>query len=74
MNTKNLFLDEKLVKVVPYDRQIAYQSLEFYSFVHFGMNTMTGKEWGDGTESPQDFNPQNLDAIQWVKLIGSKLR
>ena len=43
-------LDKKLVNIVPSSRQIAQQQMEFYSFVHFTVNTFTGKEWGDGTE------------------------
>ena len=36
-------------------------------FVHFTVNTFTGKEWGDGSESPQIFNPRKLDAQQWAR-------
>ncbi len=37
-------------------------------FVHFGMNTFTGKEWGDGRESPQQFQPLGLQPRQWVEV------
>jgi alpha-L-fucosidase len=36
-------------------------------FVHFTVNTYTGREWGDGTESPSIFRPDKLDARQWAR-------
>ena len=64
-------LDERLIKIVPSERQIKFQQLEFYAFIHFTVNTFTDKEWGDGTESPEIFNPAKLDAEQWVKTVKS---
>ena len=64
-------LDERLIKIVPSERQIKFQQLEFYAFIHFTVNTFTDKEWGDGTESPDIFNPARLDAEQWVKTVKS---
>ena len=64
-------LDERLAAVVPHERQIRFQQLEFYAFIHFTVNTFTDKEWGDGTESPQIFNPEKLDAEQWVTAVKS---
>ena len=61
--------DLELIKVVPSKRQIDYQSTEFYAFFHFGMNTYTNREWGDGTEDPRIFNPAELDADQWVSSV-----
>ena len=58
--------DQELVQIVPDSRQLAYQETEFYAFFHFGMNTYTNREWGDGTEDPQLFNPAELNAEQWV--------
>jgi alpha-L-fucosidase len=51
---------------VPSAAQLAWQRSEFAVFVHFTVNTFTGKEWGDGTESPAIFNPTHLDANQWA--------
>ena len=55
--------------IVPSERQIAWQNMEFYGFVHFGMNTFTDSEWGSGNEDPELFNPENLDCRQWAKLF-----
>mgnify|MGYP000955478816 CR=1 FL=1 len=61
--------ERKLVEVIPSDRQLNHQKLEFYGFVHFTVNTFTDKEWGDGTESPSIFDPKEFDAEQWAKAL-----
>jgi len=60
---------EKLVAVRPSERQLSWQALEFYAFIHYGVNSFTDREWGDGTESPEIFNPQRLDTDQWCSAI-----
>ena len=62
-------LNRRLTGIVPSERQLAFQRLEFYAFIHFTVNTFTDKEWGDGTESPEIFAPSSLDAGQWVKAV-----
>ena len=59
--------ERRLVQPVPTARQIAYQQMEFFCFIHFTVNTFTGSEWGDGTEPEFIFNPTELDARQWAK-------
>ncbi len=56
----------KAVSVLPTSRQIAWQRDEISAFVHFGMNTFSDREWGDGKEDPKQFNPTALDCRQWV--------
>lgn len=53
-------------KVVPTIDQTNYQSMEMVGFIHFGINTFTDKEWGNGDEKEELFNPSQLDAEQWV--------
>lgn len=58
---------EKLSTLVrPSARQLAYQQEEMLGFIHIGMNTYTNAEWGKGEESPQIFNPSNLNAEEWI--------
>ena len=58
----------KAAHVRPTKRQLKWQELEVTGFIHYGINTFTGKEWGDGKEDPKLFNPKKQDAEQWVKI------
>ena len=57
---------KKAANVTPSVRQLRWQELELTAFFHFGINTYTNREWGQGTEDPKIFNPTELDAEQWV--------
>ncbi len=56
----------KAAHVLPRSNQVAWMRLERTFFLHFGMNTFRGVEWGDGHEDPAIFNPTALDAKQWI--------
>ncbi|MCD6355427.1 MAG: alpha-L-fucosidase [Prolixibacteraceae bacterium] len=53
---------------LPSERQLTWHEMEFYAFVHFNMNTFTNLEWGLGGESPELFNPTQLDCRQWARV------
>ena len=52
--------------VRPSARQLSWQATKCNAFVHFGMNTFSNREWGDGTEDPEAFAPTAFDATQWA--------
>jgi len=51
----------------PTPAQLTWQQDERALFLHFGMNTFSGREWGDGTEDPALFDPTRLDARSWAR-------
>lgn len=65
-------LEEKIdmaARLTPSKEQLAWQQMEFTAFLHFGINTFTDNEWGHGTDSPELFNPTELDCEQWVRAL-----
>lgn len=65
MNFKDFF--DVACTVRPSPRQMAWFETGFYGFVHFGVNTFTGREWGLGNEDPGIFDPKALDCDQWAR-------
>jgi len=51
----------------PTASQLQWQRDELALFIHFGVNTFTDREWGDGKESPSIFAPSSLDCAQWAR-------
>ena len=55
---------------VPHDRQVLWNETEFYAFFHYGMNTFTGKEWGNGDEKESIYAPKGMpNPEQWVTSV-----
>jgi len=59
------------VPPLPSPDQLAWQTQELAAFLHFGMDTFTDQEEGDGAASPMLFNPTALDAVQWMATLQS---
>lgn len=53
---------------VPSENQMRWQEMEYYAFIHFGLNTYTDQSWGFGNEDINLFNPTKLDAREWVRV------
>lgn len=54
---------------LPEQKQIDWQRMETYAFIHFGLNTFNDREWGYGDSDPKTFNPTRLDCEQWAKTL-----
>ena len=69
---RNATLEQKVdmaARLIPTPQQLSWQQMELTAFLHFGINTFTGREWGDGKEDPALFNPSELNAEQWVRTL-----
>lgn len=66
---------ERLISVKPSPLQKKFEDIEYYSFIHYGMNTFTDSEWGTGKENPSQYCPETVDTDQWCRVLkasGSK--
>jgi len=53
---------------VPSENQMRWQEMEYYSFIHFSLNTYTDQSWGYGNEDVKLFNPEKADPRQWARI------
>ncbi|HHX49339.1 MAG TPA: alpha-L-fucosidase [Clostridiales bacterium] len=60
---------DRLISVRPNSKQQIHNDIKYYNFIHFGMNTYTGREWGTGKEKPKQFKLKNFDADKVVKIL-----
>lgn len=58
---------KRAAAVIPSERQVAWNCMEFYGFVHFGLYTFCPSREGD--MGPECFNPTGFDARQWTKAM-----
>lgn len=64
------FLD-RITSIVPSERQTELQRMGYYNFIHFGLNTFTRREWGNGREDPSVFTLKDIDTDEWARKIKS---
>ena len=60
---------EKAAHVIPTPNQLRALQDEFIAFVHFGPNTFTQMEWGNGMEDPKIFDLKELNTDQWCEAM-----
>lgn len=54
---------------LPSSRQLKWHEMEFYGFIHFGVNTFKNAEWGYGDEDPKIFAPTDFSADAIAKTF-----
>ena len=60
--------------IAPYGATPNYRQMRMFeigkkAFFHFGVNTFTNLEWGDGKESAEIFDPTETDVRSWIRGI-----
>ena len=73
--TKRSLTMEKYFGIKPFGATPNQRQLNHYAkmykkaFFHFGVNTFSNLEWGDGTEAEKMFDPTDLDVRSWIRDI-----
>lgn len=67
--TSGKVLPPEPILPIPEPKQVEWQQMETYAFIHFGLNTFNDREWGYGDTDPKTFNPTNLDCEQWAQTL-----
>lgn len=54
---------------IPNYRQMAMFEIGKKAFFHFGVNTFSNVEWGDGKEDAKIFDPTDIDVRGWIRGV-----
>jgi alpha-L-fucosidase len=57
---------EPLASENPSKGQLQQINRKYGMFIHFGINTFHNEEWTDGSKPVESYNPEKIDAEQWV--------
>jgi len=60
---------QKAAHVRPSPAQIKWMERERNAFIHYGMNTFHGADWGTGHEAETDFAPTAQNPDQWAQVL-----
>ena len=58
---------KRAAQVLPSRRQVEWNCMEFYGFVHFGLYTFGPNQ--EGKMGPESFNPIKFNPLQWAKAF-----
>ena len=59
---------KKAAHVSPSPAQLKWMERGYIAFLHYSPNTFTNRQWGNGTETPEDFCPDRQSPAQWARV------